>query len=80
MYLQEVRTKTDFVLTDEQLIQLGTVACAAMREGIEAGESFGSARSRAHDAVGYGAQEMGVAVPGIPNVVFLVEAAEHQLC
>ena len=78
-YLDEVHTKTNLGLSDAQLMQLGQIACDAMRSGVSSGLSFGSARSKADDAVAKAIDEMGV-LQGIPNVVFLVEAAEHQLC
>lgn len=78
-YLEEVHKNTSLGLTDAQLVQLGQIACDAMRSGVSSGLSFGSARSRADDVVAKAINELGVS-PGIPNVVFLVEAAEHQLC
>jgi hypothetical protein len=51
-----------------------------LRDGINAGLTFGQARSKADDTVGYALQDLGFAVPGIPNVAFVVEAAENRLC
>lgn len=78
-YLEEVRAKVDIPLTDDQAIQLGNVACAALRAGVEKGLTFGKARNEADQAVGYASQQLGLGL-SMPDGMFLVEAAEGQLC
>ncbi|OBF92363.1 hypothetical protein A5790_14570 [Mycobacterium sp. 852002-51152_SCH6134967] len=79
MYLTEVRKNVKASLTDGQAFQLGQVACEAIRDGLNAGLSFGSARANADRAVGRAQNEMGLSL-SMPDGMFLVEAAEHQLC
>ncbi|WP_207573536.1 hypothetical protein, partial [Mycolicibacterium chubuense] len=55
------------------------VACDAIRDGVNSGLSFGSARAKADKAVGWAQQDMGLSL-SMPDGMFLVEAAEHQLC
>jgi len=79
MYLQEVREKVTTPLTAAQAVSLGNTACAAMRAAIDRGTSFGQARHEADQAVGEAQQQMGLSM-SLPDGMFLVEAAEHQLC
>lgn len=79
MYLIEVRKKVKASLTDAQAFQLGHVACEAIRDGVNAGLSFGSARANADRAVGRAQNQMGLSL-SMPDGMFLVEAAEGQLC
>lgn len=78
-YLQEVRAKVDAPLTDAQAIELGNVACSALRAGLESGLTFGKSRHQADQAVGYASQRLGLSL-SMPDGMFLVEAAEDQLC
>jgi hypothetical protein len=50
LYLKEVRAKVAAHLTDAQALQLGNVACGALRAGVEKGLSFGKARHEADQA------------------------------
>lgn len=79
MFLSEVREKVDYPLTDAQAFQLGHIACDAIRDGVNSGLSFGSSRAKADDAVGQAQYSMGLSL-SMPDGMFLVEAAEHQLC
>lgn len=79
MYLTEVRKKVKASLTDAQAFRLGQVACEAIRDGVDSGLSFGSARANADRAVGRAQNQMGLSL-SMPDGMFLVEAAEHQLC
>ena len=78
-FLKEVRAKVDAPLTDAQAIQLGNVACTALRAGVAKGLTFGKARHEADQAVGYASQQLGLGL-SMPDGMFLVEAAEGQLC
>ena len=83
IYLDEVRAKVESPLTDAEALQLGNAACDAMRAGLADGLTFGQARHKADQAVGYAAQQLGI--DGgmgltLPDGIFLVEAAENQLC
>ncbi len=78
-YLDEVRQKVGIPLTAAQALQLGHIACDAIRAGVNSGLSFGLARSQADDAVGVAQNQMGLSM-SMPDGMFLVEAAEHQLC
>lgn len=79
IYLEEVRAKVTAPVTDTQAIQLGNIACAALRAGVEKGLTFGKARHEADQAVGYASQQLGLGL-SMPDGMFLVEAAEGQLC
>jgi len=79
MYLDEVRQKVRAPLTDAQALQLGQVACNAIREGVKSGLSLGSSRAKADDAVGRAQHDLGLSL-SMPDGMFLVEAAGHQLC
>lgn len=79
MYLTEVGEKVKASLTAAQAFQLGHVACDSIREGVNSGLSSGSARANADQAVGRAQNEMGLSL-SMPDGMFLVEAAEHQLC
>lgn len=79
MYLDEVRQKVEAPLTDAQAFQLGQVACDAIRDGVTSGLSLGSSRAKADDAVGRAQHDLGLSL-SMPDGMFLVEAAEHQLC
>lgn len=79
LFLEEVRTKVKAPLTDTQALELGHVACNAMREGISQGLSFGKARSKADSAVGFAQRDLGLDLT-MADGMFLVEAAENQLC
>lgn len=79
LYLQEVRAKVEAPLTDAEAIELGNVACGALSAGVQSGLTFGKARYQADQAVGYASQRLGVGL-SMPDGMFLVEAAEDQLC
>ncbi|MBX7451913.1 DUF732 domain-containing protein [Mycolicibacterium sp. 3033] len=79
VFLDEVREKVGASINAEQALQLGHVACDAIREGVNSGLSFGSARAKTDEAVGWAQQDMGRSL-SMPDGMFLVEAAEHQLC
>lgn len=79
MYLSEIQQKVEAPLSAEQAVQLGHVACEAIKDGVASGLSLGSSRAKADDAVGYAQQDLGLAL-SMPDGMFLVEAAEHQLC
>ena len=86
-YLRELRAKVEAPLTDSEALQLGSAACGAMRSALDSGASFGQARSAADQAVGHSARALtvdGGFGPGaglsMPDGMFLVEAAENQLC
>ena len=54
-----------------------------MRTGLADGLTFGQARHKADQAVGYAAQQLGIDGDmglTLPDGMFLVEAAENQLC
>ncbi|WP_454788906.1 hypothetical protein [Mycolicibacterium lutetiense] len=86
-YLREIRGKVEAPLTDPEALQLGHTACTAIRDAVSRGVSLGQARHAADQAVGHAAHELngdfGLG-PGfgltMPDGMFLVEAAEHQLC
>lgn len=78
-YLEEVYAKVRAPMTDAQAFRLGRVACDAIRDGVNAGLSFGSARAQADKAVGWAQRDMGQSL-SMADGMFLVEAAEHQLC
>lgn len=78
-YLEEVHAKVRASMTDAQAFGLGRVACDAIRDGVNAGLSFGSARAQADKAVGWAQHDMGLSL-SMADGMFLVEAAEHQLC
>ena len=83
LYLDEVQAKVHAPLTDAEALQLGNVACDAMRAGVAEGLTFGKARHKADQAVGYAAQELGIDGGmglSLADGMFLVEAAENQLC
>lgn len=52
---------------------------AALRAGVEKGLTFGQARNEADNAVGSASQQLGLGLT-LADGMFLVEAAEHQLC
>ena len=79
MYLNEVRQKVKAPLTDAQALQLGQVACNAIRDGVKSGLSLGSSRAKADAAVGRAQHDLGLSL-SMPDGMFLVEAAGHQLC
>ncbi|ADT99858.1 DUF732 domain-containing protein [Mycolicibacterium gilvum] len=79
MFLDEVRQKVGAPISAEHALKLGHVACDAIRDGVNSGLSFGSARAKADEAVGWAQQDMGLSM-SMPDGMFLVEAAEHQLC
>jgi hypothetical protein len=82
-YLDEVRAKVEAPLTEAEALQLGKVACDAMRAGLADGLTFGQARHEADQAVGYAAQQLGIDGGiglSLADGMFLVEAAENQLC
>ncbi|MDN4521567.1 DUF732 domain-containing protein [Mycolicibacterium austroafricanum] len=79
MFLDEVRQKVGAPISAEQAFRLGHVACDAIRDGVNSGLSLGSARAKADEAVGRAQQDMGLSLL-MPDGMFLVEAAEHQLC
>ena len=79
MFLDEVRQKVSAPISAEQALKLGHVACDAIRDGVNSGLSFGSARAKADEAVGWAQQNMSLSL-SMPDGMFLVEAAEHQLC
>ncbi|PRC49419.1 hypothetical protein C6A85_74810 [Mycobacterium sp. ITM-2017-0098] len=78
-YLAEVRDKVSTPLIDAEAIQLGNVACEALRVGVEKGLTFGKARHEADQAVGYTSRQLGLELT-MADGMFLVEAAEDQLC
>jgi hypothetical protein len=78
-YLEEVHAKVRAPMTDAQAIGLGRVACDAIRDGVNTGLSFGSARAQADKAVGWAQRDMGLSM-SMADGMFLVEAAEDQLC
>ena len=79
MYLNEIDQRIDTPLSIEQALQLGQVACNAIRQGINAGLSMGKARAQADEAVGQAQNSMGIGL-NMAEGMFLVEAAEDQLC
>ncbi|MCV7366655.1 hypothetical protein [Mycolicibacterium duvalii] len=78
-FLEEVREKVQTPITDGQALRLGDVACRALRAGVEKGLTFGQARNEADNAVGSASQQLGLGLT-LADGMFLVEAAEHQLC
>ncbi len=83
LYLDEMQAKVEAPLTDAEALQLGNVACDAMRAGVAEGLTFGEARHKADQAVGYAAQGLGIDGGmglSLADGMFLVEAAENQLC
>lgn len=69
MYLNELQGKLFVSLTANQATQLGNAACGAIRSGINAGMSMGSARHQGDLAVAAAANQLGIS-----------KAAEHNLC
>lgn len=78
-YLEEVRARVDVALADAQALELGNIACQALRDGVESGLTFGEARHQADQAVGWASYERGLGLTQADGM-FLVEAAEDQLC
>lgn len=79
LYLDELRDKVRAPLSDEEAFWLGGVACDAMRAAIADGSTMGQARHEADEAVGRAQNRRGLGL-SLPDGMFLVEAAEHQLC
>jgi hypothetical protein len=77
LYLDEVRANVDAPLTDAEALQLGNVACDAMRAGLAEGLTFGKARHQADQAVGYAQSQLGLNL-SMADGMFLVEAAEDS--
>lgn len=78
-YFDAVRAKVKAQLTDSEALQLGDVACRALRTGLNKGLSFGQARHEADQAVGYASYQLGLDLT-LADGMNLVGAAEDQLC
>lgn len=79
MFWNRVQAEVDYPLTQDQAFTLGRVACKALLSGVNSGLSFGSARHEADNAVGQAQMEMGLSM-SLPDGMFLVEAAEGEIC
>ena len=78
-YLQQIHGQISTPLTDAQAIQLGQVACGAIRGSVNAGLSMGQARSKADAAVGAAQNSMGIGL-NMAEGMILVQTAEDQIC
>jgi hypothetical protein len=79
MFWDRVQQTVDYPLTQDQAFTLGRVACKALMSGVNSGLSFGSARAEADQAVGQAQIDMGLSM-SLPHGMFLVEAAEAEIC
>jgi len=82
-YLNQMRQKNKLfvALTNDQLIQLGYVACKIMRSSVSSGTSVAIARSHSDKAVAATARgTLGVRDIDLASVMHITQDAEDYLC
>ena len=82
-YLNQIHQKNKLfvVLTDDQLLRLGYVACETLRASTSSGMSLGSARSQADQSVASTATgRLGLSSIDRASVMNITQDAEDYLC
>lgn len=81
-FLREAHAKAETPITDAQALQLGKVACGKLRKGAD-GQTIPASRADSDKAVGWEARRLGISGgEGLDRatIMWLTEAAEHELC
>lgn len=81
-FLREAHAKAETPITDAQALQLGQVACGLLRKGAD-GQTIPASRADSDKAVGGEARRLGISGgEGLDRatIMWLTEAAEHELC